>query len=284
MIGEAEWDAQGRVRRMQGACQDITEIRRLAKQAHDAAGRMTAELEEQVARRTAQLAAANKELEAVAYSIAHDLRAPLGSIEGFSQALEQGAAASLDERCRHYLRRIRAGVRQMGELTDGLLALASLSRASLRHEPVDLAGLARAAAVHCRDYAPSRAVDVVIAPTLPATGDARLLAQVMAHLIGNAWKFTAGAADARIEVGMETGQAGQPVYFVRDNGAGFDMAYAARLFEAFHRLHPVGAFEGNGIGLAIVHKIVTRHGGTVWAEAAVQQGACLRFVLHSKVS
>jgi PAS domain S-box-containing protein len=241
--------------------------------------RLNAELEERVKRRTAQLEVANKELEAFSYSIAHDLRAPLGSIDGFSQALEQAAGDALAQRCRHYLSRIRVGVRQMGDLTDGLLALANLSRASILREPVDLAVMARAAVASCREAAPERVADVEIAATLPATGDPRLLSQVMGNLVGNAWKFTARKENARIEIGRKQAAGGSPVYYVRDNGAGFDMAYASRMFEAFQRMHSSAEFEGTGIGLAIVHRVIARHGGRIWAESAPQQGAAFYFTL-----
>ena len=245
--------------------------------------RLNAELEQRVQQRTAQLEAANQELEAFSYSIAHDLRAPLSSIDGFSQVLQQTAGAALPERCFHYLARIRAGVRQMAELTEGLLSLANYSRANLRNEDVDLAALARENIAALRERAPQREVHVNIAPALPVRGDPRLLAQVMSNLLGNAWKFTARAQDACIEVGCENDASGTPVYFVRDNGVGFDMAHAARMFEAFQRMHSSAEFEGTGIGLAIVHKIVARHGGRIWAEAAPGQGATFRFTLAAGV-
>lgn len=241
--------------------------------------RLNAELEERVKQRTAQLEVANKELEAFSYSIAHDLRAPLSSIDGFSQMLEQAAGDTLAKRCAHYLSRIRVGVRQMGDLTDGLLSLANLSRANLRSEPVDLAAMARAALAPYREAAPERAADIEIAPALPAMGDPRLLSQVMGNLVGNAWKFTALKERARIEVGSKQDSDGSPVYYVRDNGAGFDMAYASRMFEAFQRMHSAAEFEGTGIGLAIVHRVIARHGGRIWAESAPQQGAAFYFTL-----
>jgi PAS domain S-box-containing protein len=241
--------------------------------------RLNAELEERVRQRTAQLEAANKELEAFSYSLAHDLRAPLSSIDGFSLVLEQTAGSGLSERNRHHLDRIRAGVRQMAELTDGLLSLANLSRATLRSEKVDLAELARASVAACRERAPERAVEVEIAPALPVTGDPRLLAQVIGNLVGNAWKFTALTEHARIEVGSTSDVEGNVVIFVRDNGAGFDMAYASRMFEAFQRLHSSAEFDGTGIGLAIVHRVIARHGGRVWADAAPQRGASFYFTL-----
>lgn len=274
-ICEAEWDAHGRVRRLQGALQDISE----SKGAQQEIMRLNAELEGRVQRRTAQLEAANRELEAFSYSIAHDLRAPLSSIDGFSNTLQENAAGVLDERSQHYLRRIRAGVRQMSDLTDGLLSLANLSRADLHFENVDLAELARSAVAGCRERSPERVVDVSIADTLPVQGDPRLLAQVVGNLVGNAWKFTSRKDRARIEVGGEQGGDGRWTYFVRDDGAGFDMAYASKLFEAFRRMHSSAEFEGTGIGLAIAHRIITRHGGRIWAESVPDRGAAFYFTL-----
>jgi len=246
--------------------------------------RLNAELEERVRQRTAQLESANRELEAFSYSIAHDLRAPLSSIDGFSQMLDHSSGQALPERCRHYLSRIRAGVRQMGELTDGLLSLANFSRTDLRREPVDLAQLARAALAACREGSPDRQVHTEVAAALPVRGDPRLLQQVIGNLVGNAWKFTARSVQARIEVGGYTADDGGRVYFVRDNGAGFDMAHAGRMFEAFQRMHSASDFEGTGIGLAIVHKIIARHDGRVWAEAAPGRGATFFFTLGDAAS
>ena len=274
-ICEAEWDANGRVRRLQGALQDISE----SKGAQQEIMRLNAQLEQRVHERTAQLEAANGELEAFSYSIAHDLRAPLSSIDGFSNMLQEGLGDTLDVRSLHYLRRIRAGVRQMGELTDGLLSLASLSRADMRMEKVDLAALARSAAAACGERSPGRQVDLVIADALPAEGDPRLLAQVLGNLVGNAWKFTSRKARARIEVGGTRDAEGRWVYFVRDDGAGFDMAYASKMFEAFRRMHTIAEFEGTGIGLAIAHRVITRHGGRIWADSAPDQGATFYFTL-----
>lgn len=240
--------------------------------------RLNAELEERVRERTSQLQLANRELEAFSYSIAHDLRAPLSSIDGFSRALEQAEGGNLAPQSQHYLRRVRAGVKQMAELTDGMLALSSLSQSELIRQEVDLAGMASAILGSLREQLPPRAVDIAIESPLPAFGDPRLLHQVLANLVGNAWKFTSRKEQARIEVGRVQGEQG-PAYFVRDNGAGFDPAYASRLFQAFHRMHSSTEFEGSGIGLAIVEKIVMRHGGQVWAESVPEQGATFFFTL-----
>lgn len=289
IICEAEWDAQGKVRRLLGACQDITEAKRAAEDAYAMAKQLTneilrlnAELEERVRQRTSQLQLANRELEAFSYSIAHDLRAPLSSIDGFSRALEQSAGDGLNPTSQRYLKRVRAGVRQMAELTDGLLALSSLSQGELIQREVDLAGMAASVVASLREQFPARRVDVAIESPLAVVGDPRLLQQVMANLLGNAWKFTGRRPHARIEVGALPRKGGA-VYYVRDNGAGFDLASASRLFQAFHRMHSAKEFEGNGIGLAIVQKIVLRHGGLVWAESEPEAGATFYFTLAPQV-
>jgi len=275
LICEAEWDAQGRVRRLHGALQDISE----SKRAQQEILRLNAELEERVLQRTAQLEAANRELEAFSYSIAHDLRAPLSSIDGFSNSLQGRAGETLDDRSHHFLRRIRAGVRQMSDLTDGLLSLASLARADLRCEAVDIADMARSALAALQERSPGRSVRIVVADRLPGWGDPRLLAQLVSNLVANAWKFTSRNKHAKIEVGGMRDAQEQIVYFVRDDGAGFDMAYASRMFEAFRRMHTSAEFDGTGIGLAIAHRIVTRHGGRIWAESAPNRGATFYFML-----
>lgn len=282
-IGEAEWDEHGRVCRLRGAMQDISETRRAADGELRMAEQLAAELARSVSERTTQLEAANRELEAFSYSIAHDLRAPLGSIDGFSVVLERTAGDALPEQSRHYLARIRAGVRQMADLTDALLLLATLSRTSLLLTPVDLAALANAAVSACREQSGSRQVAVSIAHAMPAYGDERLLTQVMNQLVGNAWKFSSRNPDAKIEIGIKDvggeGAQGEVTYFVRDNGEGFDMGYASKMFEPFHRLHAQAAYEGTGMGLAIVRKVVTRHGGRVWAGSAPGEGASFYFTL-----
>ncbi|WP_161799047.1 ATP-binding protein [Caenimonas sp. SL110] len=281
-IGEAQWDVDGRVCRLQGAMQDISETRRAAERELHMAEQLAAALARRVSERTAQLETANQELEAFSYSIAHDLRAPLSSMDGFSMMLQQAAGDDLSDRGRHYLSRIRAGVRQMSELTDALLTLSTLSRTSLVLEEVDLADLAHGAVMACRERSGKRQVEVSIPAAMPAYGDERLLMQVMNHLVGNAWKFSSRTANAQIEIGMKQDAGNEVVYFVRDNGAGFDMGYASKMFEPFHRLHPVADYEGTGMGLAIVRKVVTRHRGRVWAGSAPGEGASFYFTLGQR--
>jgi PAS domain S-box-containing protein len=244
--------------------------------------RLNAELEQRVRQRTAQLEMANQELQAFSYSVAHDLRAPLAAIAGFSQALGRELGPAPGERALRYLSRVREGALRTSGMIDALLSLAQLSRAELRWEPVDLSALAEAAAQGCREQAPGRQATFRIQPGLLVQGDPRLLALVMDNLLGNAWKFTAGQPRAEIEVGCETGPEGETIYFVRDNGVGFDMAYARNLFSAFQRLHPPTEFEGSGIGLANVRRIVSRHSGRVWAHSRPGQGATFYFTLGSE--
>jgi light-regulated signal transduction histidine kinase (bacteriophytochrome) len=235
-------------------------------------------LNEALARRVAELDALNRELEAFSYSVSHDLRAPLRGADGFSQALLEEYAGVLDERGQDYLRRIRAATRQMGQLIDDLLDLARVTRRELRREAVDLSELARTIVIQLQQTDPARRAQFLIADGLTASGDAHLLKLALENLLGNAWKFTSKRPEARIEFGCITRDA-QPVYYVRDNGVGFDMAYSAKLFGAFQRLHRAREFPGTGIGLATVHRIVTRHGGRIWAEAHVEQGATFYFTL-----
>jgi signal transduction histidine kinase len=225
-----------------------------------------------------RLEQANRELEAFCYSVSHDLRAPLRAIEGFGQMLEEEYAAKLDDSGRHYLDRVRAGSRRMGELINDLMELFRVTRAELRRTDVDFSALAQTVVEELRRTSPARLVEFVIPAGLRVQADARLLRVVLENLIGNAWKFTARHARARIEVGREERGEGT-VWFVRDDGAGFDMRYAEKLFGAFQRLHAEEEFEGTGIGLATVQRIVHRHGGRIWAEAAVDRGATFYFTL-----
>ena len=248
-------------------------------------------LEARVAQRTAQLESANKELEAFSYSVSHDLRAPLRGIDGFSQALLEDYSEGLDETARHYLGRVRAGAQRMGELIDDLLLLSRLSRSEMKRQAVDLSGIVEEVAQRLVERDPARQASFDIQKNVLAEGDARLLTVVLENLLENAWKFTSHEPTARIRFGVQQGgvqqggvrqdgvHAGEPVYFVQDNGAGFNMAYANKLFTAFQRLHSQGEFEGTGIGLATVQRIIHRHGGKVWAEGEVGAGATFFFTL-----
>lgn len=276
--GSAVRGPDGELAAVEGFISEVT----LTRRAQDEVARLNAELEQRVQQRTAQLEAANADLESFAYSIAHDLRSPLTSIDGFSQSLETLCGPSLPDQGRHYLRRIRAGVRQMSDLTDAMLSLARLSRTELRWEPVDLAAAARQTIEMLRERQPHTQLDVELPARLWAHGDPRLLAQVMTNLVGNAWKFSAHQSRTEIRVGSMTGERGNTVYFVSDRGAGFDMAHAGRLFGAFQRLHAPSEFEGTGIGLALVQKIIHRHGGKIWAEAKPGEGATFYFTLAAE--
>ena len=235
-------------------------------------------LERRVAERTAQLQEANKELESFSYSVSHDLRAPLRAIDGFSKALLDGCADILDAKARGYLERVRAAAQRMGELIDDLLELSRMGRAELRRGRTNLSDIARTVAADLRKGDPGRQVEMDIQDGLTAHADGRLMRVVLENLIGNSWKFTGKVAPARIEVGSEQRGEG-PVHFVRDNGAGFDMTYAEKLFRPFQRLHGTTDFPGTGIGLATVHRIVDRHGGRVWAEGTVGGGATFYFTV-----
>ena len=243
----------------------------------DVTARRTAE--QRVIERTAELEAVNRELEAFSYAASHDLQAPLRGIDGFSQALLEDAAACLDEQSKDYLLRIRGATQRMAKLIDALLGLSRVTRAELQRQPINLSAIAEAVVAELRRQDPARTVDVVIAPALRASGDARLMQVVLNNVLGNAWKFSAEQPQARIEFGAQTGPDGIPVFFVRDNGVGFDMAYADKLFGAFQRLHREADFPGTGIGLATVQRIVHRHGGRIWAKSALDQGATFYFTL-----
>ncbi len=234
--------------------------------------------DEELRRYAAQLEAANAELDAFAYSVSHDLRAPLRSIDGFSQALLEDCGPTLEETARGHLGRVRAASQRMAQLIDDLLALSRVTRAELRREAVDLSLVADEVLAELRERAPARPVELAITPGVVTHADPRLARVVMENLLGNAWKYTRERDPARIEFGAEPCN-GSTTYFVRDNGAGFDMAYAHKLFGAFQRLHSHAEFEGTGIGLATVQRIVRRHGGKVWAVGQVGQGATFSFTL-----
>jgi signal transduction histidine kinase len=241
------------------------------------ARRMARHLQETMAKVEAG-EAARRELEAFSYSVAHDLRAPLRRIDGFTAAILEDCSELVDDQVAEHLERVRASVLEMGELIEGLLSLSRVTRSEIHLQDVDLSALARRTLQHLRGSAPSRRVDVVIPDGLIVRGDRALLEILLVNLLGNAWKFTSRTDGARIEVGCSE-QTGQRVYFVADNGAGFDMAYAAKLFHVFQRLHTVQDFDGTGIGLATAHRVVSRHGGSIWANAELDAGATFYFTL-----
>ncbi|SRR5258705_1620295 len=240
--------------------------------------RLNAELEERARERTGQLEASNKELEAFCYSVSHDLRAPLRSIDGFSHALLESHSEHLDPIGREYLQRIRAASVRMTQLIDDLLHLSRIGRREMRIQDVNLSDLAASVAHDLQKGEPERKVEFAITTGLCARGDERLLRIALENLLGNAWKFTSRKAKARIEFDGESSD-GRRTFFVRDDGAGFDMAYADKLFTPFQRLHAAHEFPGSGIGLAIVQRIMNRHKGQVWAEGAPGKGATFSFHL-----
>ncbi len=238
------------------------------------------QLETRVRERTAELLTAMRELESFSYSVSHDLAAPLRGIDGFSRMIEEDYADQLDERGRDYLQRIRAATQRMHRLIDDLLGLARITRNEMNRHGVDVSALAKDIAAELTRSEPERRAEFLIQPSMRVYADVNLLRIVIDNLLRNAWKFTSRHESARIEIGsLRHGQ--ELVYFVKDDGAGFDMRYASKLFGPFQRLHSVGEFTGSGIGLAIVHRIVQRHGGRIWAEAAIERGACFYFTLES---
>ncbi len=237
-------------------------------------------LNESLSQQKQAVESANRELESFSYSVSHDLRAPLRSIDGFSRALLEDFADKLDDRGKRYLTFVREGAQRMAELIDDLLELSRVSRSELSRHRVDLTALARRIIERLRAAEPERNVEIIF-EDLSADGDPRLLELVLQNLVGNAWKFTSKRDHARIEFG-HVDRDGRTVYFVRDNGAGFNMSYANKLFGVFQRLHAATEFEGTGVGLAIVQRIVSRHGGEVWAEGEVDKGASFYFTLGAK--
>ena len=240
--------------------------------------RLNAELEQRVRERTAQLELTNRELESFCYAVSHDLRGPLRSIDGFSQALLQDCLPQLPQDGQRFLRRIRASTQRMGQLIEDLLTLSKVSRGEMARREVDLGEVARQVFADAAQKEPGRKVEMTAWDNMHADGDPRLLRAALENLIGNAWKFTSKVERPRIEVGSLR-DGGRTTFFVRDNGVGFDMAYADKLFGAFQRLHSESEFPGTGIGLATVQRIVHRHGGRIWANAAPGKGAAFFFTL-----
>ena len=240
--------------------------------------RINSELERRVDERTRQLEGMNRELESFAYAVSHDLRAPLRSLSGFSQILLESAPVGLDDQSKHYLQRIQDASQRMSSLIEDLLGLSRIGRSELVARPVSLTQISADAIASLREREPQRNVQSEIQPDMTVNADARLLRIAMDNLLGNAWKYTGPQAEPRITVGVHAGGE-EPVYFVRDNGVGFDMAYADKLFTPFQRLHAPAQFPGSGIGLVIAQRIIARHGGRIWAEAAPDQGAAFYFTL-----
>jgi PAS domain S-box-containing protein len=264
----------GVVTRVVGNIMDITERRR----AEEEIRRLNAELAERVERRTEQLDAATRELEAFAYSISHDVRAPVRAIDGFSAMLVEDAGDRLTEADLEHLGRVREAARRLGQLIDDLLGLSRVSRRDMRRERCDLSALAARVGEELRAEHPHRTVELTVQPGLSADADPALARSILRELLDNAWKFTGRRETAHVEVGALDAD-GERAFYVRDDGVGFDMRHAGHLFGAFQRMHAAGEFEGDGIGLATVQRLVRRHGGRVWAEAEVDEGAAFFFTL-----
>jgi signal transduction histidine kinase len=252
------------------------------KQAEDEIRQLNAKLEQRVRERTAELQAANKELEVFSYSVSHDLRAPLRGIDGWAQALLDDFGDKLGEAGKQLLQRQRTASQRMATLIDDLLQLSSLTRQPLTRQTVAPAALVRRVWEELRPAQPPQTAELVVGALPDCQADSSLLTQVFVNLLSNALKFSSGHAHPRIEVGSQMGPDHECVYFVKDNGAGFDMRYADKLFRAFQRLHSAHEFPGTGIGLAIIQRIISRHGGRIWAESAVGQGATFYFTLSER--
>lgn len=268
-------DAAGRVVGASKIARDITERRRAEQQIRQ----LNAELEQRVRLRTQELEAANRELEAFSYSVSHDLRAPLRAVDGFSQAVMEDFGPQLPADGRRQLGVIRESARRMGCLIDDLLAFSRLSRQPLAKQTVDMAGLVRSVLGDFATECATRQVEVSLGELPPCAGDPRLLRQVLVNLVSNALKYSRKRAQPTLAIGCQTAEH-PPVYYIRDNGSGFDLRYADKLFGVFQRLHRAEDYEGTGVGLAIVQRIVNRHGGRIWAESAVDAGATFYFTLQ----
>jgi len=267
-------DESGNITGVFAAARDITE----RKKAEEEIQKLNKELEARVIERTAELENSNKELEAFSYSVSHDLRSPLRSIEGFSLALLEDYGDRLDDTGKSYLDRVRNATIKMGHLIDDLLKLSRVTRSEMNRERVDLSAIGKDVAGRLAQSHPERSVEFVIADGLTAYGDARLLTVALENLFSNAWKFSEKAAQSVIEFGV-TYRENAEIFYVKDNGVGFDMTYAGKLFSPFQRLHKAQEFPGTGIGLATVKRIINRHGGQVWIESELNKGTTVYFTL-----
>lgn len=273
MTGIAVYDDSGKMVGVLDTALDVSEL----KSAELENIKLQYDLEQRVMERTAQLEASNRELDAFAYSVSHDLRTPLRAMGGFSEILQSDYSAKLDDQGKHYLERIQKASNRMGELIDDLLILSRVTRADLQYEQINISEMAAEIIAELQVIEPERLVSVEIAAGMTARGDKNLLYLVLENLLGNAWKFSSGNNQARIEVGCAIEE--NNTFYIIDNGAGFDMSYADKLYVPFQRLHGTGEFPGTGIGLSIVYRIITRHGGKVWAEGDVGNGASFYFTL-----
>lgn len=274
--GRSSYDAEGRPSGLTSVGIDITGIKAAGQEIRE----LNAQLERRVREGGRQLEIINKELESFSYSVSHDLRAPLRSIRGFSEALLERYADKLDARGQEFLKRACESSEHMDLLIENLLQLSRVTRAALKRQPVNLTALAETIVSELRNTEPQRVVNFTIAPDLSAQGDEALLRIALDHLLRNAWKFTAGKSPAVIELGRTA--APETAFYLRDNGAGFDMAYAGKLFGVFQRLHSTSEFPGTGVGLATVQRIINRHGGRLWGAGRVGEGATFYFTLPAE--